>query len=117
MNGNFAAYATSTAFSISLSGNAVKALYMIYHSTLDEKILFGNGTRDFFIGAFRSLERRGLAYYKASNKRDYMGVKRQNWNIFPYYLTDEGKLVYQLCLKAGLFDQWMQLETTKKRAA
>lgn len=91
---NFASYATSTSFSISLSRDMVMALQMVHayhHRQSTMRFDFGRS-----VPAMKAVIRRGLAEH---HPRPEGPVTLDHQY---YTLTEAGKHVYELCKLAGL---------------
>lgn len=84
MNRDFQAYATSQAFVLTLSRPMIDVLALIERQKREEDPALEH------LNAYNALRRRGLV----ENRNGIQGRK--------VYITEEGKLVLELCRRAGL---------------
>lgn len=88
MNEVFASHVTSASFHLTLSKPMIHMLAMICDGYMPNLRIFGHSGVE--VGAGRRLEERGLVHAPV---KEFPGH---------YEATEEGRLVYELCKRAGL---------------
>lgn len=100
----FKSHVRSTAFSLSLTHNQIKILWVCADYPRRRARMFANGEYlEKWCSGFRSLERKGLIEHNPEQRNYKRGDPKPTWT---YRLTIAGDSVHRLCEIANLFAEY-----------